>query len=129
MTPRIPFEEMGIPSEIGEHTFDVIQGLLREQPNSSIDIQTVSEETGFFGPVVKKVFYALLAFRKLKATFQPRHKACGNIVGLQERSAETVRQKAIQGEYICDHCFQRIDSPDDIEIQIVFWRPGADVDV
>lgn len=129
MKPRIPFEEIGIPSEIGEHTLDVVQSLLKKQPNSSLEIQRVSAETGFLGPVVKRVFYALLAFGRLKATFQPRHKACGNIVGLQERSAETVRQKAIRGEYLCMHCVKRINGPDEIEIQIVFWKPGADVDV
>lgn len=129
MKCRIPFEDVGIPALVGDRTLDVIESLLAEHPNSSLDIQTVSEETGYLAPTVKKVFYALLAFRMLKGTFQPRHKVCGNLVGAQERSAEIVRQKATEGQYVCHHCMEPIEGPDDIEIQIVFWRPGTRVDV
>ena len=62
---RIPFEDIGIPLDVGEHTANVIQHLLSEHPDTSIDVQRVSEETGYLGAVVKQVFYALLAFRML----------------------------------------------------------------
>lgn len=125
---RPPFDNIGIPAEVGDHTLRVVERLLEREPDSSVDIQTVSEETGYLPSIVKEVFYALLAFRLLKGTFQPRHKACGNIVGPQEPSAQTVRQKAAAGHYVCPHCMERVEGPEDIEIQIVFWRPGATVD-
>ena len=125
----LPFEDIGIPAKVGEQTLNAIESLLAEHPDSSVDIQTVSEQTGYLPPIVKEVFYALLAFRMLKGTFRPRHKACRTIVGIQERSAEIVRQKATEGRYICRRCMEPIEGPDEIEIQIVFWRPGASVDV
>jgi hypothetical protein len=123
---QIPFEIIGIPPEIGSHVSIVINRLLSEYPDDSVDVQRVSEETGYLRTVVKEVFYALLAFRMLKATFLPRHRVCGNIVGLQEKSVEVIRHKARRGDYVCSHCFTSIDF-EDIEIQIVFWKPGANV--
>lgn len=128
MEQRIPFKDIGIPPDVGECTADAIQHLLSERPNAPIDVQSISDKTGYLGPVVRKVLYALLALRMLKATFLPRHRACGHIIGGQEHSVELIRQKAREGHYVCFHCFERAEGPEDIEIQIVFWKPGADVD-
>jgi hypothetical protein len=125
MAMRVPFEKIGISPDIGEHTVDVIEQLLAERPNSSVDIQRVSAETGHASTVVKEIFYALLAFGALKATFLPRHRVCGNIIGKQEQSSELVRERARAGQYACMHCFEEVESPEDVEIQIVFWEPGA----
>ena len=126
MTQDIPFEEIGIPLEVAENIVNTIRSSASVRPNAPIEIQEVSETTGYLGTTVKEVFFTLLAFRLLKATFLPRHRSCGNIVGTQEVSADLVRQKAQNEEYFCLHCSEPIDA-EDVEIQIAFWKPGADV--
>ncbi|MFX1485030.1 MAG: hypothetical protein ACFFCP_17770 [Promethearchaeota archaeon] len=98
-----------------------------EHPNAPVDIQTISEMTGVFGAVVKQVFFVLLSLRLLKATFIPRHRICGHVVGAEETSVKTIQDKAANGEYWCTHCGEPIESSENVEAQIVFWKPGAHI--
>jgi hypothetical protein len=126
---QIPFQEFGIESDTGEKILKEAVRLMIERPNKAIQIQEVSERTGFPGSLVKEVFYLLLAFRVFKATFVPRHRNCDRPIGAQETSVERIRLKADAGEYrICMVCGETIEGSKDIEIQIVFWKQGAVID-
>ena len=125
---RVPFQDIGIEQNVGERVVRSIDSFLSKCPNRPIDIRTVSDAVGVSGTTVKRVFYALLTLRLLKATFIPRHRTCGYQVGGQERSVEVIWKKAKSEEYWCVHCAEPIENPSDLEIQIVFWRPGANVE-
>ncbi len=126
---KIQYQEAGIDTAAGERVAREIAHLAKDRPDKSIDIQQVSELSGLPGETVKQVFYLLLALRLLKATFFPRHRACGRPIGDQEMSVERIQEKARNGEY-GDHCMlcgEPIEGEKDIVIQIVFWKPGVDV--
>lgn len=126
---HIPFEDAGVEPGVGKKILAAVDRLMNERPNKSIGIQDVSEITGFTGDLVKDVFYLLLAFRVFKATFIPRHRNCDRPIGSQETSVDKIWQKAETGEYgTCMICGQTIESSEDIEIQIVFWKPGAAIE-
>ena len=73
------------------------------------------------------ILYLLLAHRKLKATFLPRHKNCLNAIGPQEKSAETILEKARSGKFnLCFNCNEPIEDEEDINIEMIFWKPGTD---
>ncbi len=123
----ISFQDVEIEPDIGECVVQAINHLISERPNASIDIQKVAEAVGFPGTTVKPVFYMLLGLRLLKATFIPRHRTCGRMIAEQEQSAEVILEKARNEEYWCIHCAEPIEGPQDIETQIIFWKPGANV--
>jgi hypothetical protein len=127
-TKGIPFQNIGISSEVSGNVIDIISRFIAERPNAPIDVQSVCEESGYAGSIVKKVFYTLLAFRRLKATFLARHRTCGNIVSTQQSSAELVWEKARDGQLQCYHCSEPLCDPEDIEVQIIFWKPGANAE-
>lgn len=130
MPDRIPYEEAGIERVMGETVSQVIDRLLKEYPGKSIDVQQVSELSGLPTIIVKKVFYLLLGLRLLKATFLPRHKACDRVIGQSETSVQIINQKARTGQYgsNCMICTQTIEGEQDIEAQILFWKPGVDIE-
>ena len=130
ISDKIPFEEAGIDRTKGEIVSKVIDRLLAECPNRPIDIQNVSESSGVPSDAVKRVLYLLLGLRLLKATFLPRHRACDRVIGEQELSVQRIIEKAQTGQYgpYCMLCTQPIDGEVDIEVQILFWKPGANVE-
>ncbi|GEM_PF-2495809 len=129
MPDQIPFKEAGIEENIGIRISGEIDKFTTKRPNASIDIQKVSEAVGSPAMTVKRVFYLLLGMQLLKATFLPRHKACDGIIGQQETSVEMISHKALNGGYgsFCPLCFEPFETSKDIEIQIVFWKPGAKI--
>ncbi|MBN2267223.1 MAG: hypothetical protein JW725_02675 [Candidatus Babeliaceae bacterium] len=124
----IPFHEISIDPDVGERVVGVINHFISKSPDKSIDIQKVSEVVGFPGTIVKPVFYALLGLRLLKATFLPRHRVCGKIIGSQMRSVEQILDKAKNEGYFCIHCADLVVDQQSIEIQIIFWKPGTNVE-
>jgi hypothetical protein len=126
---NLPYQEIGIDKAAGERVSREIGRLAKEYPGKSINVQQVSELSGLPGNTVKQVFYLLLGLRLLKATFFPRHRACGRPIGEEETSVEKIKENANQGEYgsYCVFCGGPVESEEDIVIQIVFWEPGVDV--
>lgn len=126
---RIPYEEAGIDEASGIKVSLAIDRILNEWPDRPIDVQKVSESSGVPGGIVKRVFYLFLALRLLKATFLPRHRACDRVIGDWESSVEMINDKARTGQYgsHCMLCAEPIEGEGDIEIQIVFWKPGVDI--
>jgi hypothetical protein len=123
---HIPFQDAGINREAGNKILQFVSRLMTDRPNKSVDIQEVSELTGFSSSLVKEVFYLLLAFRVFKSTYIPRHRNCDRAIGPHETSIDEIRRKANTGEYgTCMICGNTVDSVDDIHIQILFWKPGA----
>jgi hypothetical protein len=129
MFSAIPYEEAGIERVAGEAVSHAIDHLLKEYPEKSVDVQQVSELSGFPPVTVKKVFYLLLGLRLLKATFLPRHKGCDRVIGPPEISVQMINYKAQAGQYgsNCMLCAQTIEGEQDIEIQMLFWKPGIEI--
>ncbi len=128
MIPQtIPFENIGIEQEDGERVVRAINDFIAEHPNESIDIQTISQASRVLGVIVKRVFYALLSLRWLKATFIPRHRVCGSVVDKQAQSVHAILQKADNGDLHCVHCIEQVEGSQDIEINLIFWGLGTDV--
>jgi hypothetical protein len=129
MSKDVPWQGTGIDESTGKRVVAAIEHLIAANPNVAIDIQKVSEAVGLPGNIVKSVFYILLSQRELKATFIPRHRFCGRVIGEQENSVEMIHDKAENGDfgYWCTLCGEPIEGPQDIETQIIFWRPGTDV--
>jgi hypothetical protein len=128
MRPQdIQWQGTGIEPEAGERIAAAIFRLMNEHPHAAIDVQQVTDIVGISGFTVKPVFSVLLSLRLLKATFMPRHRHCGRVIGQQEPTIHAIEKKAEQGEYgdVCMLCGEPIEGPEDIEMQIVFWRPGA----
>jgi hypothetical protein len=125
----IHFQTIGIDQKIGELVLEGVDRFISHHPNEAIDIREISEAVGYSGETVKRVLYLLLSLRFLKASFLPRHRICGRVIGEQEISAEVIQEKATEEEFgdFCILCGEPIEGPQDIETQIVFWRPGVDV--
>ena len=71
ISDQIPFQKFGIEADIGGKILEEVVRLMNERPKKSIEIQEVSERSGFPGSLVKDVFYLLLTFRVFKATLYP----------------------------------------------------------
>jgi hypothetical protein len=127
---QLPFRDAGIDEDIGRKITHAIFRTLVETPDKPVEILNISTVSGYPPLFVKPVFYLLLAFRLLKATFLPRHRPCGRVIGHQEVSAEIVREKFFAGTFgtHCTICHEPLENIEDIDIQIVFWKPGADVE-
>lgn len=131
MTPdQIPFQQAGIEKMTGIRIFGEIERITSKHPNSAINIQEVCEAAGSPATTVKRVFYLLLGMRLLKATFLPLHRLCERAIGRQETSVAKIFKKAQDGQYspFCPVCYEPIDSLEDIEVQIIFRKPGAKVE-
>jgi len=104
----------------------VVKAFLDQYPVRSVPITEISQSSGVPGPVVKRVLFALLALTHLKAFFRPRHRECDRIVGWPQQSVRAVRELASEGQYWCVDCGGPIDGAEDIEIEILFRKPGTD---
>jgi hypothetical protein len=122
---NLPFREAGIDEMAGKKVSKEIARVAEECPGKTIDVQRICELSGVPGEVVKQVFYLLLAFRLLKATFIPRHHNCGRVIGQEEPSVETIKQKANAGQYgpNCIFCGEPAESEQDIVIEIRMRAP------
>ena len=125
----IHFQDIGIEQKIGELVIEGVHRFMSDHPDEAIDIRNISEAVGYPGETVKRVLYVLLGLRFLKASFLPRHRICGRVIGGQEMSVETIQEKATEEKFgeFCILCGEPIEGPQDIETQIIFWRPGVDV--
>ena len=123
------FKEIGVQEEIGVRVTSVIDDLLEKGGNRPIDIQLVSEKSGIPGSTVKQIFFAYLTLQMLKGTFLPIHRKCGEPVGTQETSVAAILEKAKKGRFgdLCFKCHDPIEGQKDVEIQIIFWKPGTNV--
>lgn len=127
----IPFHEINIDPELGNTVVRAIGTYIQEHPGMSISLQKVIEQTGLIGEEVRDVFFTLLTLRYLKATFSPRHTACGSVIGPQEKSVADIQNKLEAREYpeICARCQEDILDFDDLEIEIIFWKGRGDLSV
>ncbi len=126
---EIPYRKIGIKEDDGERIVKTIQKISSERPHNSIEIQTITDAVGLPAIEVKKIFYMLLGLKLLKATFIPRHKACDHVIGTQEHSVGIIMEKVNQGTIDwCNYCQEPINGPEDIDIQIIFWKPGINVE-
>lgn len=123
------FQEIEVSQEIGVRVTSVIDELLTKGADIPIDIQYVSEKSGIPGSTVKQIFFAYLTLQMLKVTFLPVHRECGEPLGEQETSVAAIVKKAKKGLFgdLCFRCHHSIERQEDIEIQLVFWKPGANV--
>jgi hypothetical protein len=121
----VPFEEIGVESDDGNLVLAAVQAFVTQHPARSIPITEVSQSSGVPGPTVKCVLFALLALNCLKSTFRPRHRECDHIVGRPEQSVRIIQEKALEGQYWCPHCMHPVDGPEDIDIEILFRKPGT----
>jgi hypothetical protein len=125
MLPPISFEEIGIDEDVGQSVVQAIGEFAAQHPSSSIRIDSISALIDIPANVVKQIFYTLLAYRLLKATFIPRHRICGNVIGPQEKSVQAIFDRVTEGNLICIHCGESVDNLDDVQIQLIFWMPGT----
>ncbi len=124
----VPFDKMGIKNEVGEQIAAEVSKFMQDHPQKNIDIQKISDSSGYTRTVVKRILYILLGLRYLKATFVPIHSICGKVIGSQEISVNTVNEKVGNEEYFCVECRELIYEPQDIQIQVLFWEPGTNVE-
>ena len=118
----LPFEEIGLDHSDGLKITEAVNEYLRLNPKKSISIQTLSQQSGFMPNEIKHVLYLLFFYKKLKATFYPVHRKCGNTLGPASKSRETIRAKFESREICsCASCGELIESFDDIKILMTFW--------
>jgi hypothetical protein len=127
MPDNLPYREAGIDEMAGEKVSKEIARVAEERPGKTIDVQKICELSGVSGEIVKQVFYLLLGFRLLKATFFPRHRNCERVIGQEEPSVKTIKQKANAGQYgpNCSFCGGPAESEQDIIIEIRAIAPQS----
>ena len=125
---HIPFSTIGIKPIDGLRITEAVERIANEQPDTSVSVQAVSQTSGFHPNEVKNVLYLLLSYRKLKATFLPVHKKCGNALSKPELSVEKIKDQIRRGDIRwCVHCNEPLQDNNEVDIQIIFWRLGANV--
>lgn len=124
---RLPFHLLGIEPQIGYRVIDIVDKLTFLNPNTPLSIQKISQQSGYNAEDIKNIFYLLLSIKKIKATFLPRHKKCDQPVGEPEKSSEIIFEKIRNEEFWCNHCHATILNASEIEIQLIFWKLGANV--
>jgi hypothetical protein len=124
---QVPFEEIDVRVDDGHRVVSSVKEFLDRHPHRSVPVVEISQSSGVPGPIVKRVLLALLLLTRLKAAFRPRHCHCDRIVGQPEQSVRAVRERASQGQYWCVDCGGPVHGPEDIEIEILFRKPGIDV--
>lgn len=119
----LPFEEIDLDYSNGLKITKAVDDYLRLNPMKSVSIQELSQQSGFMPNDVKHVLYLLFLFKKVRATFYPVHKKCGNALGPATKSRESIRaQFALQEISSCASCGELIESFDDIKILMTFWN-------
>lgn len=126
--PNFPFKEFDLDPLLGAKIIAAIEYEMQNNPTQSIKIQQISESFGFPPTYVKRALYLLFSQRKIKATYILRHKKCDTILSKQEDSPSSITQKIDNGDIDwCFKCNEPIESKDEIEIEMIFWNPQANV--
>jgi hypothetical protein len=121
---NIPYDKITVDQETIERVYFAIDRKASEKPDSSIDIQSISNDLRFTPATVKETFLILHLYGYLKATFLPRCKKCDKVIGEPAESVEILYNKADQGEFdFCVGCYEEIVGREGLTIQLLFWLP------
>ena len=122
---QVPFEAFNIDPDDGQRVVAAVVAFLDRYPARSIPSSEISLTAGVPEPTAKLVLFALLALRHVKAAFRARCRKCRRIVGQPEPTVYDVKAMALTGQYWCYGCAN--SNPDDIEIELLFVKPGTEV--
>ena len=132
MTVEIPADDIHEGTRIERCVYNIIEAaikrLLVQFPDEPLDLHEIAVSTYTDGFSVKKVCYFLLITRRIKASFFPAHKWCGNRIG-DTGTVDDIEQSIDAGIYdgTCQHCGGKICGKNSVEVGMAFWKLGTKV--
>lgn len=117
---NISFNDFGVDNNRGRAIIQSLVEILDLRPESSIDIQMISNNSSSTPVDVKKVLYYLFYKGHIKAKYIAYHKKCGHAVSRAKSSMyEIILDDYI--DYLCAYCPDPISDISEIEVRMYFW--------
>lgn len=120
----IPFNDFDVDDACGKAIIESIMEIIETSPDSSIDIQKISNNSHATPVDVKKVLYYLFYKGHIRAKYIAYHKNCCCAVSRAKTSLYEIILEDFVGD-LCAHCPDPINDISELEVRMFFWGKGA----